>query len=280
MVKIKTPDIIKFETETSKNAFWKEEETKNFKRWKKGKTIYSRDKDKERVSFYLNVKEKERWKQFIDNNPKFKNISFLIRKVVSKFIRKASLDVTLAESNQKFFKEIHKFKDEITVIKGNAEILIKEKSQYVDETTLGKLKLIIDRCRILEDSLDNIDHIDDYDILIVDDHDNVLRLISEYYNSLNIKTKGIKMGMDALKELDRYIPRIILLDIMLIDKDGIELYDIIRANPRFDDVKIYIITAFSSSIAEERVGDREVDGIILKPFNLSELDTIVEVRKK
>ena len=78
----------KYEEETGKYAIWRGQITDGFKRWKKGEKIY--DKDKERISFYVNEDIKESWKEFADKN-KYPTISKFIRDAVNNFIEKKEL---------------------------------------------------------------------------------------------------------------------------------------------------------------------------------------------
>jgi CheY-like chemotaxis protein len=277
---MKSPDFDKFEQETGKYAIWKGNITRNFQKWEEGKKIYSRDK--ERLSFYLDAEEKQEWKEFIDQNLQFKNFSQLIRKVVSSFIHGPdSLLRTQSNTNDHdFYNFIHQIKEELTLIKGNAELILQERNLTFQDSLSKKLDLIIDSCRAIESKINDFNQVNEYDILIVDDNEDTIRLLVEFYKSYDIQCKGVLYASEAIKELERIQPKVLLLDIMLVDKSGIELYDIIRKNPKYDPIKIYIITAIPRDTLKNPLGDRRVEGCLFKPFDFSELETIVTLFDK
>jgi CheY-like chemotaxis protein len=272
---MKSLEFDKFEQETGRNAIWKGNITKNFQKWEEGKKIYSREK--ERISLYLDAKEKLEWKEFIDQNLQFKNFSQLIRKVVRSFINgpDSILQTHFNIKNHDFYYFIHQIKEELTLIKGNAELIIQERNLTFQDSLSKKLELIIDSCRAIESKINDIDQVNKYDILIVDDKEETIRLLAEFYKSYDIQCKGVLYASEAIKELERIQPKVLLLDIMLVDMNGIELYDIIRKNHKYDPIKIYIITAFPQDTIKDQLGDRPVEGFFFKPFNFSELETIV-----
>ena len=277
---MKSSEFEKFEQETGKNAIWKGNVTRNFQNWEEGKKIYSREK--ERISFYLDAKEKLEWKEFIDQNLQFKNFSQLIRKVIRSYINgpDSILQTHINIKEHDFYYFIHQIKEELTLIKGNAELIIQERNLTFQDSLSKKLDLIIDSCRAIESKINDIDQVNEYNILIVDDKVETIRLLTEFYKSYDIQCKGVLYASEAIKELERIQPKVLLLDIMLVDMNGIELYDIIRKNHKYDPIKIYIITAFTQDTLKDQLGDRRVEGCFFKPFNFSELESIVTLFEK
>ena len=277
---MKSPEFEKFENETGKKAIWRGNITKNYIKWEEGEKIYSRDK--QRIAFYIDEEEKSKWKQFIEQNPQFKNISYLIRRIVKNFINGDNEDLyaKIHNARQEITNFNHQIKDELTIIKGNAEFIIQEQNLGLHDSLYKKLSLIIKSCHNIEKKINDISQSNEYDILIVEDKEPTIKLLIEFYKSYGIKCKGVLTGSEALKELQRNQPKVILLDIMLMDKSGIEVYDIIRKNPEYDAIRIYIITAFSKDSLNELLGERKVEGCFFKPFNLSELETITHLLPK
>src|SRR5947207_3861917 len=80
-------------------------------------------------------------------------------------------------------------------------------------------------------------------ILIVDDDPDILEFLS-----YNLKKEGYEIrtaanGRLALKEAEKFLPDIILLDVMMPEMDGIETCRLLRENPDFKDVYIIFLTA-------------------------------------
>ena len=82
----KTEEMKRYERETGKNAIWNGKITKDFKKWKAGKKIYHRNK--ERVSLYVSNNMKHEWEEFIKNHDDIPGYSKLIRESVTDYINK------------------------------------------------------------------------------------------------------------------------------------------------------------------------------------------------
>ncbi|MEZ5046637.1 MAG: response regulator transcription factor [Chitinophagaceae bacterium] len=103
-------------------------------------------------------------------------------------------------------------------------------------------------------------------ILVVDD-DLDIRQIVEY----NLKLHGYEIetaenGVEALEKLKNFNPDLILLDIMMPIKDGIQTCIEIRANSEYDNTLIIFLTALSDEYSEIRGLDLGADDYIAKPI--------------
>ncbi|SFR13581.1 response regulator transcription factor [Desulfoscipio geothermicus] len=110
-----------------------------------------------------------------------------------------------------------------------------------------------------------------YKILVVDDEKNILELIS-----YNLKREGYTVvtadnGLDALQTAQDVKPDLIILDIMLPGKDGLEVCRQLRFNPETYNIPIIILSAKDEEI--DKVVGLEVgaDDYVTKPFSPREL---------
>ena len=108
-------------------------------------------------------------------------------------------------------------------------------------------------------------------ILIVDDNHGSLMILSGtlYAHGYVIATAGD--GASALKSIDRNIPDLILLDIMMPDMNGFEVCRRIRQNPEWAEIPIIFITALTET--EHKINGFGVGGVdyITKPLRPQEV---------
>jgi len=89
-------------------------------------------------------------------------------------------------------------------------------------------------------------HIRDKDnatVLVVDDLENNRNMISRTLSSQNINVALACNGIEALESLERSIPELILLDLMMPEMDGFKFSEIVNKDDRFKDIPIVVLTA-------------------------------------
>ncbi len=113
-------------------------------------------------------------------------------------------------------------------------------------------------------------------VLVVDDEPDALELVKLVLESGGFKTILATSGMEALSQIDRMRPDAVLLDIMMPDMDG---WDVFRKIKEKDSkIPIAILTAKAQNI-DRLLGLHvlKADDYITKPFGKNEL--IGKVRK-
>ncbi len=109
-------------------------------------------------------------------------------------------------------------------------------------------------------------------ILCIDDEPGVVELISLILRPQNIEVEGATSGQEGLEMMRQNPPDAVLLDIMMPEMDGWEVYKQMRADEALKKIPVIIVTARNSSfeevIARERAG---VDDYVTKPFLPNEL---------
>jgi DNA-binding response OmpR family regulator len=108
-------------------------------------------------------------------------------------------------------------------------------------------------------------------ILIVDDEINILVPIKFLLERNNYAVALAQSGKDALYSIAERKPRLILLDIMLPDLDGYEIFREIRKNPEWDDIKIICLSAKNRDVDIAKGLNLGFDAYITKPFSNAEL---------
>jgi two-component system response regulator VicR len=104
-------------------------------------------------------------------------------------------------------------------------------------------------------------------VLCIDDEPGVVELMSLILRSKNIQVDGAHSGAEGLEAMRQNPPDAVLLDIMMPEIDGWEVYKRMKSDDALKDIPVIIVTARNSSfeevIARERAG---VNDYITKPF--------------
>jgi DNA-binding response OmpR family regulator len=108
-------------------------------------------------------------------------------------------------------------------------------------------------------------------ILVADDDNNVLFLISEILTRQNYEVFQAVNGDQVLKEAKALHPDLIVLDIMMPVISGIEVCRQLKASPETSDIKIIMLTAKTSSQDLEAGMASGADHYMTKPFKVAEL---------
>jgi DNA-binding response OmpR family regulator len=114
-------------------------------------------------------------------------------------------------------------------------------------------------------------------ILIVDDELSILVPLKFLLEKNNFSVALAQSGKDALDQITQSKPDLILLDIMLPDLDGYEIFQMIRENPQWDDIKVIYLTAKNRDVDIAKGLNLGVDAYVTKPF--SNADLMAKVRQ-
>ena len=112
-------------------------------------------------------------------------------------------------------------------------------------------------------------------ILIVDDNAQNLKLARVILAGDGYDVTTAVDAEDAMRQLDSYMPRLILMDLQLPGMDGLELTRRLKADPKFQDVVIVALTAYAMKGDEEKAYAAGCDGYISKPIDTAALPRTV-----
>jgi len=108
-------------------------------------------------------------------------------------------------------------------------------------------------------------------ILIADDDPNIVRALAFLMRKEGHDVRAVADGEAALAEIDREPPQLVLLDVMMPKRNGYDVSRALRANPRFADLRIVMLTAKGRE-AEKRAGlELGVDAYLTKPFAIRDV---------
>ena len=112
-------------------------------------------------------------------------------------------------------------------------------------------------------------------ILAVDeDEDNIL-VISYAIESLACKIITTNNGQDTLTTANKYLPNLILLEIVLPDCDGFEIIKQLKQNKLTQNIPIIIVTRLSGTREREKIESLGCNGYLCKPYLFEELEAAI-----
>lgn len=112
-------------------------------------------------------------------------------------------------------------------------------------------------------------------ILLVDDNEQNLELLLAYLEELNCELRTATDGAEALDQVAKRRPDLILLDVMMPRMSGFQACAKIKQDPTTSDIPIVMVTALNEVSDAERAVESGADGFIVKPVNKVELVTSV-----
>jgi len=113
-------------------------------------------------------------------------------------------------------------------------------------------------------------------LLVVDDESEICEFLRSFFEERDYTVHVAHSGKQALEELKKINPQIVLLDIKMPDMDGVQaLKEIKLQHPR---VKVIMVTAIETRDKIEECLRLGADNYITKPLSLEYLET--DVREK
>lgn len=108
-------------------------------------------------------------------------------------------------------------------------------------------------------------------VLVVDDEEDIRRLVSFNLSEAGFEVETVETGEGAMAAAVRSPPSVLVLDLMLPDVSGTEVCRRMRADPELADAAILMLTARGDEY--DRVLGFEVgaDDYVVKPFSVREL---------
>lgn len=113
-------------------------------------------------------------------------------------------------------------------------------------------------------------------VLIVDDNIKNLDLFKDFVESWGYETVTAQQGKDAISLAERYLPDIILFDVMLPGMSGYEVCRELKENTKTQHIPVVMITVLND-IADRIHGYKiGADQFLVKPVDYNELHAILD----
>lgn len=114
-------------------------------------------------------------------------------------------------------------------------------------------------------------------ILLVDDEPDILEIATIALElSEEFEVKGCTSGTEALSKAQAFAPDILLLDYMMPDMSGPQLFEKLRELPSLANVPVIFLTARADQASRETLFELGASDVITKPFDPILLSTQVK----
>jgi len=108
-------------------------------------------------------------------------------------------------------------------------------------------------------------------VLIAEDEEAILASLEFVVRAAGHDVRLARDGDQALRALADYRPDLVLLDLMLPRRSGLEVCGAVRADPALSKTKVLMLTARGGSHDMARGIAAGADGYMVKPFSTREL---------
>lgn len=110
-----------------------------------------------------------------------------------------------------------------------------------------------------------------HSMLVVEDEPNVVLSLRVLMEGAGFDVRVAGDGTTALREVERAPPDVMLLDVMLPERDGYDVCRTVRANPDWSGVRIVMLTAKGRDADRDRGLAAGADAYVTKPFSTRDL---------
>lgn len=108
-------------------------------------------------------------------------------------------------------------------------------------------------------------------VMIIEDEEPLAMLLRYNLEKEGFEVATVANGLNAVSEVERLMPSVILLDWMLPEVSGIEICKMIRSKPDIKNIPIIMLTAKGQEEDKVRGLGAGADDYVTKPFSVPEL---------
>lgn len=105
-------------------------------------------------------------------------------------------------------------------------------------------------------------------VLIVEDNDLNMKLFRDLLEAYGYDTIQSSTGQDAKDLASKYAPDLILMDIQLPERSGLDLTRDIKDDPDLTHIPVIAVTAFAMKSDEQRIRDGGCEDYLAKPISV------------
>ena len=108
-------------------------------------------------------------------------------------------------------------------------------------------------------------------VLVVDDDPEIVTFLATLLELEGIESQVATSATAALGILQHALPNLVLLDIAMPDRDGLDLCRALKKDPRTREVPVFVVSARPGKDVVERALAAGAEEFIRKPFENTEL---------
>lgn len=108
-------------------------------------------------------------------------------------------------------------------------------------------------------------------VMVIEDEEALSLLLSYNLQKEGYQVATVNNGLNAVSEVERLLPSVIILDWMLPEISGVEICKLIRSKPDIKNIPIIMLTAKSQEEDKIKGLSAGADDYVTKPFSVPEL---------
>jgi two-component system, OmpR family, response regulator VicR len=114
-------------------------------------------------------------------------------------------------------------------------------------------------------------------ILYIEDERATFDLVNQALKPLGYRVVRANSGQQGLTMMKKQKPDLLLLDLMMPDVNGWDVYRAVKTDETLADIPVIVITARLSDYDRTVIADLpQADGYIVKPFDVEQIVQIVQ----
>ncbi|HLB38957.1 MAG TPA: response regulator [Actinomycetota bacterium] len=113
-------------------------------------------------------------------------------------------------------------------------------------------------------------------VLVVDDEPQVVWVLEFSLQGFGYSTLSAHDGMEALDQIRRHHPELMVLDVMMPRMDGWSVLEELAKLPREERPRIVMVTALASAMDRARAERLGADAFVPKPFDMDHLVGVLQ----
>jgi two-component system alkaline phosphatase synthesis response regulator PhoP len=118
-------------------------------------------------------------------------------------------------------------------------------------------------------------------VLVVDDDPDLVEALAMKLESENYRTAKAYDGVEAWERIKEERPDLIILDVMMPEKNGYAVCDEIKKDPQYKDITVVLLTAVGEAVPSTNYTHMDgktalADEFVPKPVDLDNLMEIVK----
>ena len=108
-------------------------------------------------------------------------------------------------------------------------------------------------------------------VLVVDDSLSVRKVVQRALESKRIEVLSAASGTEAIEQIAREAPDLVVCDVIMPDMDGYQICDFVKKHPALGSTPVLLISGIVNSTVLERAAKVRSDDVMRKPFAADEL---------
>jgi DNA-binding response OmpR family regulator len=113
-------------------------------------------------------------------------------------------------------------------------------------------------------------------ILVVDNEPNIVQSLAFVFNREGFDVATAGDGVQAMSMIRDSKPNLLILDIMMPNKNGYEVCQEIKSGPKLQDIQVVMLSSISNEDSRRHAMSQGADDYINKPFSPMQVVTRVK----